>query len=672
MSLRWKLLLASLSLLVLPWSGWRLLQLMEAQLREGQTEVLAATAETVARSLLGIRGALPPDGPRWVVQKLPRTPRLDGQLEDWRGVEISRASDDGGMTRVEAALGSVLDDLYLHMKVADATVQRADAHWPTAAQADHVLLELDGTHGKVSLRLANAGSGDLKVSAADGQPASLRLVGHWHEVAGEGYVIEALLPRGWPLRSLGMRVHDAAPSASSWIEFTGAAEGDARWPVWQPQARVADRLRSLLPEGVRGRLVDLDGWVYADEGELAPADADARLPWWKRQLWLALAFSDASYVEEGAAQQRTRHPLVWQALSGVGGATWQRDTAAPRLLLSVVTPLGDSPSTRAALWLQSEQQTLLRADRALGGLLGTTLAALAVVLGVLLAFASRLSLRIRRLRDAVDGALGGDGQVQAFAPTRDGDEIGDLSRSFSRLLSEVGASQAYLRSLAGKLSHELNTPLAVVRGALDNIDAAELAADDRASLERARAGGDRLAHIVRAMSEASRIEQALAQVDTEDFDLAALLRQCAEGYRQLLAPRKLELALGHAAFPLHGSAELIVQAVDKLIDNARSFTPPEGWVRIELQRAVDGIDLVVSNSGPPLPSGIRHRLFESLVSERSGRQADGVHLGFGLHVVRLIVGLHGGQCSAQDLPAGDGVAFVLRLRGMPRGARHSR
>ena len=51
MSLRWKLLLVSLSLLVLPWSGWRLLQLMEAQLRAGQAETLAASTDAVAKAM---------------------------------------------------------------------------------------------------------------------------------------------------------------------------------------------------------------------------------------------------------------------------------------------------------------------------------------------------------------------------------------------------------------------------------------------------------------------------------------------------------------------------------------------------------------------------------------------------------------------------------------------
>ena len=515
------------------------------------------------------------------------------------------------------------------------------------------------------LRIANAREGDLKLMALDGEPSPFRLVGHWRDTE-DGYTIELMLPRGWPIARVGLLVQDGRPDAPPRSVRTDAADGSGNWPLWAIQDRIGERLRSLIPDGVRARLVDDQGWVYADEGALPLPDEDIGMPWWKRQLWVALAHADAPYSQDAALADRVDASVSSAATNDAAARRWQRDPHAPRLLLSVFRPLDAERPTRALLWLQSEQQSLLHADEALTGLLGTTLITVAVVVLALLFFASRLSARITRLRDAVDGALGREGDVRTFAPIDDRDEIGDLSRSFSRLMQEVAAHQAYLRSLAGKLSHELNTPIAVVRGALDNLDARALPAEDRAGLERARAGGDRLAHIVRSMSEASRIEQAIAQADAEDFDVAALLRQCQPGYAQLLAPRQLDLELGSAPATLHGSPELVVQALDKLIDNARGYTPEHGWVRISLARGTDGLQLAVANSDSRLPASIRDRLFESLVSDPGGRRGSGVHLGLGLHVVRLVAELHGGRADANELPDGVGVEFVLRLRGMPR------
>lgn len=665
MKLRWQLALVSLCMLVLPWSGWRLLREMEDQLRRGQEQVQAASAEAIARSLSAQRGLLPPPAPRWYVQPLPRTPRLDADFSDWAGVE-TQAFPAAAAAWLELAVARDDSTSYLRIEVHDPTPQRGDAHWPKAATLDHVRLQLEGRHGRVDLRLANARSGALIATAVDGSPASLRLDGEWRDRGEQGYRIELRLPPGWPLTALGVQAFDADALGGQRWAGSGADPPLARWPLWQPGERVGQRLQALLPEGTRARLIDSEGWVYADQGELPPAGVDDPLPWWKRQLWYALAFAEQPYSADGDRLGRLDLAEVWQAMSGLAASQWRRDRQAPRLLLSSAVPLFDGAEQRAVLWLQSEQQTLLLADRALTGLLGGSLLALLIVLAVLLAFAAQLSRRIRRLRDAVEAALNSDGAGLSLTASRAGDEIGDLSRSFARLLGEVGASQAYLRSLAGKLSHELNTPLAVVRGALDNVDAEHLGELDRRCLQRAQSGSERLSRIVRAMSEASRMEQAVASAEAEDVELVALLRQLAEGYRPLLAARELQLQLPEPPLWLHGSAELIVQALDKLLDNARSFTPESGWVRIGLQRTTDGVLLTVANQGPPLPAQIRDRLFESLVGDRSGPSSEGVHLGFGLYVVRLVAERHGGSASAADLADASGVEFALRLRRMPR------
>jgi two-component system, OmpR family, sensor histidine kinase ChvG len=285
---------------------------------------------------------------------------------------------------------------------------------------------------------------------------------------------------------------------------------------------------------------------------------------------------------------------------------------------------------------------------------------------------SVLGGRIRRLRDAVERAKHTSGKVDNEAlPLIDArDELGDLARSFSHLLDEVAAYTDYLRTLASKLSHELQTPLAIVKSSLDNLDHQALPADALPYLARARGGAERMAAIVRAMSEASRMERAIAAAEGEDFDLAAVVRGCVEAYRPLIAPRRLDSELPMSPLLMHGAPELIAQALDKLVDNARSFTPDGGWVGIRLYTSDDSAEITVANSGPSLPPAMQDRLFDSLVSvrdaggTRAGAQAP--HLGLGLYVVRLIAEAHRGSASARNLADGNGVEFCLHLRGMPR------
>jgi signal transduction histidine kinase len=341
------------------------------------------------------------------------------------------------------------------------------------------------------------------------------------------------------------------------------------------------------------------------------------------------------------------------------------------VLLVAAVPLPVNGTQRGALVLEQANPALpILANRALSSLLGASLLALVVSGGILLLFGGVLSWRIRRLRNATERAIHNGGRLTGPLPLiQSGDELGDLARSFGRLFDEVAAYTEYLRTLAAKLSHELNTPLAIVKSSLDNLDHQAMPDGAHAYLERARDGAARLAGIVRAMSESSRVERAIASAEAEDFDLRALVSGCAEGYRALSESRELRLDLPAASLPFHGAPDLIAQALDKLFDNARSFSTGDGWISISLERAEPGIVLRMANSGPLLPLEMQDRLFDSLVSlrERSARGAgETPHLGLGLHVVRLVAELHNGRASARNLDDGSGVEFNLKLGGMAR------
>jgi signal transduction histidine kinase len=186
-------------------------------------------------------------------------------------------------------------------------------------------------------------------------------------------------------------------------------------------------------------------------------------------------------------------------------------------------------------------------------------------------------------------------------------------------------------------------------------------------LARARDGVARLGTLVRAMSEASRMERAIVAAEPEDVDLVDVVRGCADAYRPLAGARLLECVLPDQPVHLHGAPELIAQALDKLFDNALSFTPADGWLRLSLRPIDSGAEIELANQGPPLPAAMQGRLFDSLVSLRDkATPGDAPHLGLGLYVVRLVAERHGGIASARNLEDGSGVAFTLRLHGMPR------
>ena len=215
-------------------------------------------------------------------------------------------------------------------------------------------------------------------------------------------------------------------------------------------------------------------------------------------------------------------------------------------------------------------------------------------------------------------------------------------------------------SLAGRLSHELRTPVAVVRSSLENLHAAREPDEVRRYVERAEEGLARLGTILSRMTEASQLEQSLSSARRERFDAVEVTRGCVEGYRLAYAPRAFELELPPAAAVVEGAPDLFAQMMDKLAENAADFASPATSVRVRLRTSEAAVVLRVENDGPLLPEGVRDSLFESMVSVRTGGGAV-PHLGLGLYIARLVAEFHGGRLRAENLPGDKGVAFEATL-----------
>jgi signal transduction histidine kinase len=301
-------------------------------------------------------------------------------------------------------------------------------------------------------------------------------------------------------------------------------------------------------------------------------------------------------------------------------------------------------------------------SQALEQLLAVTLAAFALAAAVLLWFATRISNRIRRLSDEAEAAIDARGRVTRLTTASDAtDEIGGLSRSFSTVLERLARYNAYLEALAGRLSHELRTPVAVVRSSLENLHGARTPEETQTYVARAEEGLARLSTILARMTEASRLEQGLSTATRERFDAAAVVRGCVEGYRLAYAPRVFELLVPADAVPVSGAPDLLAQMLDKLVENAADFAAAGTPVRVFLISNEIGAILRVENHGPSLPDAIRESLFDSMVSLRGERSGGAPHLGLGLYIARLIAEFHGGALRAENLPGGGGVVFEATL-----------
>lgn len=383
--------------------------------------------------------------------------------------------------------------------------------------------------------------------------------------------------------------------------------------------------------------------------------------WVVSRDYRVLALAGGSLAGESPAEEAiAAAPEIAAALQGASRTRTRSARDGADTVVSAAHPIWAANEIVAAVVVEepASRVALLR-SRALERLLVVTLAAFLVSAAVLAWFATRISGRIRRLRDEAEAALDARGRVtRLLTASGAGDEIGDLSRSFSTVLSRLARYTASLEGMAGRLAHELRTPIAVVRSSLENLHASATPGEAQTYLARAEQGLARLATIVERMSEAGRLEQGLAGAAREPYDAVPVVKGCVEGYRLAYPNVEFALSLPQAPLRLEGSPDLLAQLLDKLVENAVDFHTPGTPIRVAL--SAEAL-LRVENDGPPLPEAVRESLFGSMVSSRTGR-ADGVpHLGLGLYIARLIAEFHGGALRAESSPDGRRVAFEAAL-----------
>jgi dedicated sortase system histidine kinase len=285
-----------------------------------------------------------------------------------------------------------------------------------------------------------------------------------------------------------------------------------------------------------------------------------------------------------------------------------------------------------------------------------------MLLGIasLFLIASRISTRIRRLRDNTESAIDANGKIiGTINVSNSSDEIGDLSRSFNKVLGKLSQYNHYLENMASRLSHELRTPVAVVNSSLDNLLIDPDGEDRQVYVERAKQGISRLSKILNSMSEATRLEEAIKRSEQESFLLNDVLQGCVDGFNMTHDAHHFSLENEMPRAKLLGSPELFAQMLDKVLTNAAEFTDHEHPVLVRVFEKDKRLALSISNRGRLLPENMQSQLLESMVSIRGVTDAESSHLGLGLFIANMIVQFHQGKLSINNLPDHTGVIVLM-------------
>ncbi|WP_456375714.1 ATP-binding protein [Thiolapillus sp.] len=659
--IRFKLLLMSLSLLAIPWAGYRFIEEMEFFLRDAQARNLETSTRALA-ALVRDSGTLPANRASeqaWYVHPLKQPVVLDGYAEDWEALLPLAQPVKRSVPEVSVLFQSSGPYLYMLLQATDYQPDYFDQPLIQYGASDQVHLSMLDANGVIRHWLiAPRAPGNISAHRLTGiqvGPPDRRLEGQWQE-SSRGYGLELRFPSQLAAGGMGLKILNKT-SASG--DTSSAAQ---LFPLIRPSASLQTLLDANLPPHSRIRVTDSQGWVLATSGELQPGvePGDGTTPWIIRKL-LNLALRHHSDDHQPIPAQSIRLVLepVSSALSGKKGTRRYQLPASETLVMATALPIAEDGKIRGAVLMEQTTDSILSLqNQAMQRLLGITLALFALVSLALLGFATLLTRRIRRLHQQMENAVADDGRIVGHIPTPPpGDEIADLGRGFANMLGRLQEYNRYLQAMASRLSHEFRTPLAIIRSSLENSAEVENAAQKQAYLTRALKGVDRLELILRQLQEATRLEKALQQAEIREFELYDLLQMTLANYHGIHPQIRFKLD-PCSGMTVTGAPELIVQALEKLLDNAIDFHQPDTDIELSIHENKGLLWICVSNRGSTLPENMD--IFQSMVSVRSDQQRQ-PHLGLGLYLVRLIAEFHGGGTRAENLPTVNGVRICFSL-----------
>jgi two-component system sensor histidine kinase ChvG len=293
---------------------------------------------------------------------------------------------------------------------------------------------------------------------------------------------------------------------------------------------------------------------------------------------------------------------------------------------------------------------------------------LVVMLSVMLSlFLARTIVRpLRRLALAAHRVrLGRAREVQVPRLPSRRDEIGTLARALSDMSMAIRQRIDATEAFAADVTHELKNPLASLRSAVDSFGMvkdpglqAQLVAvirDDVARLDR----------LITDISESSRVDAELARARFETIDLGVMI----EGLVAMREERgrngdvKVAFARPHRGTAVvFGDGSRLTRVIENLIENAISFSPPDGLVQVAATRDGEEVLIRIEDEGPGVPLESREAIFNRFHSIRPEGEEFGRHSGLGLAIAKAIVEGHNGSIEVQDRDnAPNGAKFVIRL-----------
>ena len=452
--------------------------------------------------------------------------------------------------------------------------------------------------------------------------------------------------------------------------------------------RVAPILRRLVsPTKTRARIYDRDGVLLVDSRNLfgrgdvlrfdLPSPTADKPGLFERafialRMWLGRG--DLPVYHELGPDDGKGYAEVAQALNGQN-ASMVRINERGDVIVSVAVPVQRFRAVRGALMLSTQGadiDNMVEAERLAIIKVFLIAAGVMIVLSILLA--GTIAEPVRRLADAAESVrrrIRSRVEIPDF--TRRRDEIGHLSGTLRAMTNALYSRIEGIESFAADVAHELKNPLTSLRSAVETLPVAKTDESRGRLLAIIQHDVRRLDRLISDISDASRLDAELQRQEAAPVDLAKLLSTLVAVANEVKRDDGVKVTLkfeggGSRAFQVPGHDSRLGQIVDNLIENARSFSPAGGTVRVTCRRLRNQIEVYVDDDGPGVRDDVREKIFERFYTDRP-HQGFGQNSGLGLSISKQIVDAHGGSIWVENrigAPGPDGEPSVLGARFIVR------
>jgi two-component system, OmpR family, sensor histidine kinase ChvG len=439
-------------------------------------------------------------------------------------------------------------------------------------------------------------------------------------------------------------------------------------------AQAEPLLRQLIaPTNLRARVYTTDGRLQVDTRNLLarnivvteplspPESSNPVIAFFERALADAQAFYDRlmgvrplaelePYFEAG--QNGRVYDEVNLALAGENGSS-VRVNELDRLVLSVAVPIRRFATLYGVLMLTTESgdiDEILKEERA--ALVKVFALAFGVLLLSSLYLAGTIAAPIRRLAAAAERVRRGRAgrETMPAIPNRS-DEIGALADSLSAMTRALYDRIDAIERFAADVAHELKNPITSLRSAVEMLERTRDGDSRERLVQVIRNDLKRIDRLITEISDASRLDAELSRGHSQPVDVGRLLQTLVSIYGAMEMPRgvHVEVARDSArAAVVQGMDERLGQVFRNLIDNAISFSPEGGRVRVAAHVTGSTVRAVVEDDGPGIPDDNLERIFDRFYTERPVEHGFGKNSGLGLAIARQIIASHGGRIWAEN------------------------